>query len=106
MHFLAKAQELYTFKIEKDLSPSFWEVDERKPDDWEGFQGIRPGINHALARLLYTSGQVEEAVRLYLSLLAPVHTASRWSDPGDLALLNAQQHEQVLLNDFDVAFKV
>jgi hypothetical protein len=108
MYFLRRAQELYAFKEEKGLSPSFWDADNQTPDKWRGFEGIRPGIDAALARLLYTSGKLEEAVKIYLRLLEPLPLGPRHvlPDGSDQALIEAQHRGQILLGDFDVAFKV
>lgn len=108
MYCLRRAQELYTFKAEKDLSPSFWDADDQTPENWQGFEGIRLGIDVALARLLYTSGKLEEAVKIYLRLLEPLPLGPRHilPDGSDQALIEAQHRGQILLGDFDVAFKV
>lgn len=48
MYFLRKAEELYKVRPQKNLSPAFWDADEKSPDDWEGFEAIGPGLGHAL----------------------------------------------------------
>jgi hypothetical protein len=108
MHFLRRAHELYQLPPGSELSPSFWDADGRTPADWAGFAAIRPGIDSALARLLYTSGAIEEAARIYLRLLRPLAPEPRWLlvDGSDRSLVEAQQREQVLLDDFDVVLKV
>jgi hypothetical protein len=98
MHFLRCAHALYARAPDKGLSPAFW--DGAPAPERAGFGAVRPGIDAALARLLYTSGRVEDAVRIYVRLLAPTAAAA------DGAPAEAQQREQVLLDDFDVALKV
>lgn len=41
---------LYQVPPEKNLSPSFWESEEKEPTQWQGFNAIVPGIEHALGR--------------------------------------------------------
>jgi hypothetical protein len=103
MHFLRRAHELYQLPPGSELSPSFWDADGLTPADWAGFAAIRPGIDSALARLLYTSGAIEEAARIYLRLLRPLAPEPRWLlvDGSDRSLVEAQQREQVLLDDFE-----
>jgi hypothetical protein len=39
---------MYQSPVEKELSPSFWEIEDKSSKHWEGFGGIVPGIEHAL----------------------------------------------------------
>lgn len=48
MYFLRRAHELYQFKPEKTLSPSFWESEGKNANDRNGFDAIMPGIEHPL----------------------------------------------------------
>ena len=41
---------MYELPIEKEFSPSFWESEDKSQKEWEGFEGIVPGIQHALGR--------------------------------------------------------
>lgn len=41
---------MYESPIEKELSPSFWEIEDKSPKGWKGFEGIVPGIEHALGK--------------------------------------------------------
>ncbi|KAF9650034.1 hypothetical protein BDM02DRAFT_3185724 [Thelephora ganbajun] len=115
-YFLRRAQMMYESPIEKELSPSFWESEDKSPKDWKGFEGIVPGIEHALGRLLYTTGDVEAAVKLFLGLLKGVSSASpSLSLPGPfvgpngavvaLPTQEAQVNlDKIFLEDFRVAF--
>jgi hypothetical protein len=108
MHFLRAAQALSAPAPAKELSPSFWDAEVGAPDAPRGFDGVRPGIDAALARLLYTSGQVGAAVRLYLSHIRPSAQQARTllPDGADASVAVSRQHDQVMLDDFEVAFKV
>jgi trafficking protein particle complex subunit 8 len=48
MYFLRRAHELYKTRPEKNLSPSFWDAEGRKPTDLEGYDVIMSGIEHPL----------------------------------------------------------
>lgn len=50
-YFFRRAQMMYESPIEKEFSPSFWESEDRSQEDWKGFEGIVPGIEHALGRM-------------------------------------------------------
>ena len=39
---------MYQSPTEKEFSPSFWESEDRSQKDWKGFEGIIPGVEHAL----------------------------------------------------------
>jgi hypothetical protein len=45
---------MYESPIEKEFSPSFWESEDKSQKDWKGFEGIVPGIEHALGRKTFT----------------------------------------------------
>ena len=42
---------MYESPIEKEFSPSFWESEDKSGEDWKGFEGVVPGIEHALGRI-------------------------------------------------------
>lgn len=105
MHFLRRAQTLYHFKEEKGLSPSFWDADDRTPEQWVGFEAIRPGIEAALGRLLYTTGDIDGAVRVFLQLLKPSSEATSTTSYPGTGAIEAKHTDQVILEDFNVAFK-
>lgn len=48
MHLFRKAHTLYQDPIPKELSPSFWESEDRSPMRWEGFPAVLSGIEHEL----------------------------------------------------------
>ena len=48
MYFFRKAHELYQVPPPKELSPSFWESEDRSPTQWEGFSAVLPAIEHEL----------------------------------------------------------
>ena len=41
---------MYESPLEKEFSPSFWESEDKSPKEWKGFEGIIPGVEHALGR--------------------------------------------------------
>ena len=45
---------MYESSIEKEFSPSFWESEDKSEEDWKGFEGVVPGIEHALGRISST----------------------------------------------------
>ncbi|KAH9897998.1 ER-golgi trafficking TRAPP I complex 85 kDa subunit-domain-containing protein [Cubamyces lactineus] len=111
MYFFRKAHELYQVPPPKELSPSFWESEDRSPTQWEGFSAVLPAIEHELGRLLYTTGDTAGAVKYFLALLKPVvqhgpqlhppHSANGAGSP----LLPQPSRGKVYLEDFRVAFK-
>lgn len=52
-YFLKRAQVMYESPIEKEFSPSFWEIENKSPKDWKGFEGVLPGVEHALGKKFY-----------------------------------------------------
>ncbi|CAE6431018.1 unnamed protein product [Rhizoctonia solani] len=71
MHFLRLARDLCNTPVQKPLSPAFFEAEDNKQC---GFDGISSGIDHALGRLKYTTGDAEGAVKTFISLLHPANT--------------------------------
>ena len=116
----------------KELSPSFWDSEGRRPEDWRGFEAVLPGIEHEIGklsfaiqrcvsvpylsppgRLLYTTGDTAGAVRYFLGLLreSPPLRLTRLTGLG----LSTGAHssdggapttDRVYLEDFRVALKV
>ena len=39
---------MYGSPMEKEFSPSFWDIEDRSPKSWRGFEGVIPGVEHAL----------------------------------------------------------
>lgn len=124
---------MYQSPTEKEFSPSFWESEDRSQGDWKGFEGIIPGIEHALGRissirlrlkltlgvgrLLYTTGDVEGAVKLFLGLLkgtssGPSSSSLHGPPTGQNGAVPVPTQEaqvnldKIFLEDFRVAFKV
>lgn len=50
MFFFRKAQRLYRDRPPKELSPAFWESEDRSPTQWEGFTAVLPAIEHELGQ--------------------------------------------------------
>lgn len=50
MYFFRKAHDLYQDPMPKELSPSFWESEDRSSLHWQGFSAVVPGIEHELGR--------------------------------------------------------
>ncbi|EUC53708.1 trapp complex protein Trs85, partial [Rhizoctonia solani AG-3 Rhs1AP] len=71
MHFLRLARDLCNTPVQKPLSPAFFEAEDNTQC---GFDGISSGIDHALGRLKYTTGDAEGAVKTFISLLHPANT--------------------------------
>ncbi|KAI0721227.1 ER-golgi trafficking TRAPP I complex 85 kDa subunit-domain-containing protein [Cerioporus squamosus] len=112
MHFFRKAHSLYQDRIPKELSPSFWECEDRSPMHWEGFPAVLPGIEHELGRLLYTTGDTAGAVKYFMGLLQASSPARPLSHPhpthangAGTPLLPQPSPDKVFLEDFRVAFK-
>lgn len=103
MHFLRKAHELYTTKPQKLLSPSFWDSEYQSLDTASYFDAILSGIGHPLGRLLYTTGDIAGAVKLFVGLLrgSNVHGQST----NDKAASGGQEvtATSMFLEDFQVA---
>ncbi|KAI1793952.1 ER-golgi trafficking TRAPP I complex 85 kDa subunit-domain-containing protein [Ganoderma leucocontextum] len=104
MYFFRKAHGLYQDPMPKELSPSFWESEDRNPLHWEGFSAVAPGIEHELGRLLYTTGDTAGAVNPLLLRVLPglsYGAANGVTSP----LLPLPSTDKVFLEDFRVAFK-
>jgi len=41
---------MYESPTEKEFSPSFWESEDKSQSEWKGFEGVVPGIEHALGK--------------------------------------------------------
>lgn len=115
MYFFRKSHALYTSVLDKELSPSFWESEDKDPEQWRGFDAVLPGIEHELGRLMYTTGDTAGAVRYFLSLLrgTPPPLNPLVQVTGGLGLSNGgttpsgkPSTDKVYLEDFRVAFKV
>ncbi|KAH9944035.1 ER-golgi trafficking TRAPP I complex 85 kDa subunit-domain-containing protein [Epithele typhae] len=107
MYFFRKAHDLFQDRIPKELSPSFWESEDRTSMQWEGFHAVLPGIEHELGRLLYTTGDTAGAVKYFLRLLTPAKDATALSTANGVSspLLPPPSRDKMFLEDFRVAFK-
>ncbi|THV07645.1 hypothetical protein K435DRAFT_825459 [Dendrothele bispora CBS 962.96] len=100
MYFLRRAHDLYKQRPPKELSPSFWESEgDEKPQDVDA---IVSGIEHPLGRLLYTTGEVKEAVGIFLGLLYRT-SSTALSSLGPLSNESPGETDKVYLEDFRVA---
>ena len=41
---------MYESPTDKEFSPSFWEIEDKSPKSWKGFEGVIPGIEQALGK--------------------------------------------------------
>ena len=48
LYFFRQSHQLYRTPSDKNLSPSFWESEDRSPSQWKGFDAVLPGIEHEL----------------------------------------------------------
>ncbi|KAG7450664.1 uncharacterized protein BT62DRAFT_927934 [Guyanagaster necrorhizus] len=76
MYFLRKAHELYKVRPPKELSPSFWDSEGKSSSSTEDLNAMLSVIEHPLGRLLYTTGDVLDAVGFFLGLLRGTSAAS------------------------------
>ncbi|KAF5385469.1 hypothetical protein D9757_005398 [Collybiopsis confluens] len=100
MYFLRRAHDLYQSRPRKELSPSFWDADATLSPGSQNFDSIMSGIEHPLARLLYTTGDIKDAVKIFLGLLK-----GSASPTAIQASLNDTETDGVYLEDFRVAFE-
>ncbi|EKM61151.1 uncharacterized protein PHACADRAFT_190295 [Phanerochaete carnosa HHB-10118-sp] len=111
LYLFRQAHQLYCQPPDKNLSPSFWDSEDRSPSQWRGFDEVLPGIEHELGRLLYTTGDTEGAVRYFVGLLRD--PGLRVVPPQGLGLINddstipgrGASTDRVYLEDFRVALK-
>ncbi|KIK93997.1 hypothetical protein PAXRUDRAFT_480682 [Paxillus rubicundulus Ve08.2h10] len=107
MYFLRRAHELFSNRPEKSLSPSFWDSEGKLHSDFSGFDAVMSSIEHPLGRLLYTTGDIKGAVKIFLGLLrwssassSPLATLN--GDSGD-GIKEVSNYDKVFLEDFKVA---
>ncbi|KAF9010359.1 hypothetical protein BDZ89DRAFT_996309 [Hymenopellis radicata] len=101
MYFLRKARTLFKTRPMKELSPSFWDSEGKSASSTAGLNDILSVIEHPLGRLLYTTGDVEGAVKFFLGLLRG--SASPTSSPSDDEEFNQTSSDKAYLDDFRVA---
>uniref|UniRef100_A0A0W0FGI2 Uncharacterized protein n=1 Tax=Moniliophthora roreri TaxID=221103 RepID=A0A0W0FGI2_MONRR len=106
MYLLRKAHELCRIAPPKELSPSFWDAEGIDSSKSRGFDSIMAGIEHPLARLLYTTGDVSNAIQIFLDLLKTSGSVSTTA-----SIDNGEEHvpithkDGVYLEDFRVALE-
>ncbi|KAF8349763.1 ER-golgi trafficking TRAPP I complex 85 kDa subunit-domain-containing protein [Amanita rubescens] len=103
IHFLRRAHELYRAKPTKLLSPSFWDAFDQSSRETSGFDAVLAGIEHPLGRLLYTTGDIAEAVKLFIGLLRGP------TSPYALPTISTDSQQDIapdklFLEDFKTAF--
>ncbi|KAF8640579.1 hypothetical protein AX17_000241 [Amanita inopinata Kibby_2008] len=103
MYFLRKAHALYLTKPPKPLSPSFWDSECRTPDDVGGFDAILAGIEHPLGRLLYTTGDILGAVKMFIGLLRRAPSPPEIPPSGSKPPAEDLVPDKLFLEDFRVA---
>ncbi|TEB39007.1 hypothetical protein FA13DRAFT_1724958 [Coprinellus micaceus] len=108
IYFLRKAHELYQIRPSKELSPSFWDSEGKSESQTEEFVDIRSGVEYPLARLLYTTGEVSEAVRMFLAILRGSSYLITSPQLDTLALGLEEpgftSEDKLFLDDFRVSF--
>jgi hypothetical protein len=72
------------------------------------FDAIMLGIEHPLGRLLYTTGDVLSAVKLFLGLLRDSESSISFvpDDPSEGEAKSSSSRDKLSLDDFRVAFVV
>ncbi|KAG7099059.1 hypothetical protein E1B28_000934 [Marasmius oreades] len=105
MFFLRKAHDLWNHPPKKELSPSFWDSEGVDPSKTFSFDAITASIEYPLARLLYTTGDVSNSVRLFLNLLQSscsprLHNIS--SDNEDASL---PDNDDLYIDEFRIALE-
>ncbi|EFI28666.1 hypothetical protein CC1G_13692 [Coprinopsis cinerea okayama7 len=108
VYFFRKAHELYQIRPPKELSPSFWDSEGKSPtSSVEQFVDIRAGVEHPLARLLYTTGNITGAVQMFLGALRVLKSPALQTIgqlEGATEEANRSSHDRTFLDDFRVAF--
>ena len=51
LYLFRQSHQLYRTLSDKNLSPSFWESEDRSPSSWQGFDAVLPGIEHELGMI-------------------------------------------------------
>ncbi|KAH7885908.1 ER-golgi trafficking TRAPP I complex 85 kDa subunit-domain-containing protein, partial [Phlebopus sp. FC_14] len=107
MYFLRKAHDLFSVRPEKFLSPSFWDSEAKLASEYTSFDAVISGIEHPLGRLLYTTGDITGAVKLFLGLLRWSSTSlsplAQISHDGENAVKEPSTSDKVYVEDFRVA---
>ncbi|KAI5123549.1 hypothetical protein M0805_003369 [Coniferiporia weirii] len=108
LYFLRKAHNIFSIAPEKRLSLLFASAEDRPPGQSGSFDAIIPSIEHSLGRIMYTVGETEKAIRLFLGLLRGSFTSSSSYDLPPVDQLQAQEEasaDKAFLEDFRLAFQ-
>ncbi|KAF9270075.1 hypothetical protein L218DRAFT_848836 [Marasmius fiardii PR-910] len=105
MYFLRKAHDLWNSPPQKELSPSFWDSEGVDPSKASRFDAITAGIEYPLARILYTTGDVSNSVRIFLNLLQSscsprLHKISSENDDASLP-----DNDDLYIDEFRIALE-
>ncbi|KAJ3844312.1 ER-golgi trafficking TRAPP I complex 85 kDa subunit-domain-containing protein [Lentinula raphanica] len=100
-YFLRKARDLYVNRPKKELSPSFWDSEGQRYAGLPKMDGLMPVIDHPLGRLLYSTGHVQDAVKIFLCLLEASTLSTSSTSTSDYETETAE----VYLEDFRIAFE-
>ncbi|KIO08413.1 hypothetical protein M404DRAFT_134508 [Pisolithus tinctorius Marx 270] len=103
MYFLRRAHEILSDKPRKLLSPSFWESQGIIASENVGFNAAVSGVEHPLGRLLYATGEVHGAIKLFLGLLRLSSAVSDGENRYDGNSEESLDSDKSYLEDFTVA---
>ncbi|KAH8120206.1 ER-golgi trafficking TRAPP I complex 85 kDa subunit-domain-containing protein [Phellopilus nigrolimitatus] len=107
LYFLRRAHRYFSLPPEKNMSPLFADAEDRPSGQVGSFDAIVPSIEHSLGRLMYTTGETEKAMRLFLGLL---RGSPSLSSSYDIVSNGRQEQEdanvdKAFLEDFRLAFQ-
>lgn len=103
MYLLRRAHEILSDRPRKLLSPSFWESQGIIASQNAGFNAALSGVEHPLGRLLYATGEIRGAIKLFLGLLRWSSTVSAREKTGDGDNEEFLDSDKSYLEDFTVA---
>ncbi|KAI6162059.1 ER-golgi trafficking TRAPP I complex 85 kDa subunit-domain-containing protein [Pisolithus thermaeus] len=103
MYLLRRAHEILSDRPRKLLSPSFWESQGIIASQNAGFNAALSGVEHPLGRLLYATGEIRGAIKLFLGLLRWSSTVSAREKNGDGDNEEFLDSDKSYLEDFTVA---
>ncbi|KAI6119835.1 ER-golgi trafficking TRAPP I complex 85 kDa subunit-domain-containing protein [Pisolithus croceorrhizus] len=103
MYLLRRAHEILSDRPRKLLSPSFWESQGTIASQNAGFNAALSGVEHPLGRLLYATGEIRGAIKLFLGLLRWSSTVSAREKTGDGDNEEFLDSDKSYLEDFTVA---
>ncbi|KAI6047762.1 ER-golgi trafficking TRAPP I complex 85 kDa subunit-domain-containing protein [Pisolithus marmoratus] len=103
MYLLRRAHEILSDQRRKLLSPLFWESQGIIPSQNMGFNAAVAGVEHPLGRLLYATGEIRGAMKLFLGLLRWSSVVSAWENSDDGDNKESLGSDKSYLEDFTVA---